>query len=194
LQKLLRGRAIQNSMFEGKQRRMELIQELRSVHETNNMDDVMEIEEEERKETQARVAAATVDKTQGEVVSELLDFLSKEHFRAQEHAALTEYVQDAVYERRKREVIEGGRRHAEDLLRSREDAVFHAIQRVHEETADNFIMDIVLNVVQRGNRVTFFVDASEGTIFTMIYIYINMMGYIYIYVCVCLYRVVMIRC
>ncbi|CAK4081965.1 unnamed protein product [Aphanomyces euteiches] len=136
VQKLLRGRAVQNAMFEGKLRRAELIAELRS-------DTGLPEEENEA----AQVEAATIDKAQGEVVAEMLDFLSKELVRVHEHSALSEFVMDAVYERRKREVIEGGRRHAEDMLRKREDAVFHAIQRVHDETAEDFVLDVLDSVV-----------------------------------------------
>ncbi|OQR84847.1 hypothetical protein ACHHYP_12628 [Achlya hypogyna] len=141
LQKLLRGRAIQNTMYEGKARRAELIAELRST------EDAAEEANQEPDDRLKRLTKAATDKTQGEVVSELLDFLAKELVRVKEQAALKEFVLEAEYERRKREVIEGGRRHAEDYLRAREDAVFRAIQRVHEETADDFIHDILASVV-----------------------------------------------
>ncbi|OQS04099.1 hypothetical protein THRCLA_03637 [Thraustotheca clavata] len=150
LQKLLRGRAVQNTMFEGKERRAELIAELRSsenLKEESTPDD-------SANEALQKVTKAAVDKAQGEVVSELFDFLAKELVRVQEQAAMKEFVREAEYERRKREVIEGGRRHAEDLLRSREDAVYKAIVRVHEETSDDFILDIVHSVVNQDAAMT----------------------------------------
>ncbi|KAF0688214.1 Aste57867_20084 [Aphanomyces stellatus] len=147
LQKLLRGRAVQNTMFDGKQRRAELIAELRSSESCDAAAD-------EQAAAKAAADAATVSKTQGEVVSEMLDFLSKELVRVNEFMELNEFVMDAVYERRKREVIEGGRRHAEDMLRAREDAVYQAIQRVHDETADDFVLEILHDVVERDALAT----------------------------------------
>ncbi|EQC40664.1 hypothetical protein SDRG_01742 [Saprolegnia diclina VS20] len=144
LQKLLRGRAVQNTMYEGKDRRAELIAELRSTEDAHGGD---ELEANEADSHLVRLTKAATDKTQGEVVSELLDFLSKELVRVKEQATLNEFVREAEEERRKREVIEGGKRHAEDHLRAREDAVYRAITRVHEETADNFILDILESVV-----------------------------------------------
>ncbi|ETV95494.1 hypothetical protein H310_10963 [Aphanomyces invadans] len=149
LQKLLRGRAIQNTMYEGKGRRAELIEELREAGEPGNT-----IAPPQEDAIVALAGDATVAKAQGEVVSELLDFLAKELVRVNEHMALNEFVMDTVYERRKREVIEGGRRHAEDMLRKREDVVFRAVQRVHDETADDFVMDVLRSVVHTDATAT----------------------------------------
>ncbi|RHY04571.1 hypothetical protein DYB36_012407 [Aphanomyces astaci] len=150
LQKLLRGRAVQNTMFEGKGRRTELIAELREAG-TEPGGAATDAAADANAATLA--GEATVAKIQGEVVSDLLDFLAKELVRVNEHMALNEFVMDTVYERRKREVIEGGRRHAEEMLRKREDVVFQSVQRVHDETADDFVMDVLRSVVEAGTFV-----------------------------------------
>jgi hypothetical protein len=42
LQRLIRGRAIQNMMFEGKEKRLDLISELRATEEYKNSSDLQE--------------------------------------------------------------------------------------------------------------------------------------------------------
>ena len=77
LQRLIRGRAAQNAMFEGKERRAELIAELRGATEMA----APEAEEEELQDKSERgvaVLEGTMETLQGEVVSATLDFLAKE--------------------------------------------------------------------------------------------------------------------
>ncbi|GLE10240.1 hypothetical protein PINS_up022278 [Pythium insidiosum] len=154
LQQLLRGRAVQNMMFDGRERRTELIQELRASDEaaaaaaqaTHNVG--AELDEEE-----ARVAASTMRKAEGEVISEMLDVLYKELDRAREIAKQRAFVDEAAEQRRRREVEEGGRRQAEDLVREREDEVFRHVERVHQETAMDWIDDLLQDVVREQAHV-----------------------------------------
>ncbi|DBA02462.1 TPA: hypothetical protein N0F65_008676 [Lagenidium giganteum] len=141
IQKLIRGRAVQNMMFEGKERRAELIQELRASDEERIAADNALSEEE------ARMSHSTMAKAEGEVVSEMLDFLYKELDRSKEIEKMREFVEHAAEERRQREVEEGGRRQAEDLMREREDEVFRRIELVHQETCYDFINDVIDDVV-----------------------------------------------
>ncbi|KAF1790428.1 MAATS1 domain [Phytophthora cactorum] len=90
-----------------------------------------------------RVANAAKTRVEGEVVSEMLDFLSKELSRSREMAKMRAFVIKATEERRAREVEEGGRRQAEDLLREREDEVFRRVMQVHQETSRDFVDDVL---------------------------------------------------
>ncbi|KAJ0402127.1 hypothetical protein P43SY_000442 [Pythium insidiosum] len=154
LQQLLRGRAVQNMMFDGRERRAELIQELRASDEAaaeaakaaHNAG--AELDEEE-----TRVAASTMRKAEGEVISEMLDVLYKELDRAREIAKQRTFVDEAAEQRRRREVEEGGRRQAEDLVREREDEVFRHVERVHQETAMDWIDDLLQDVVKEQAHV-----------------------------------------
>uniref|UniRef100_K3X4B1 Cilia- and flagella-associated protein 91 n=1 Tax=Globisporangium ultimum (strain ATCC 200006 / CBS 805.95 / DAOM BR144) TaxID=431595 RepID=K3X4B1_GLOUD len=146
LQKLIRGRAVQNMMFEGKERRAELIQELRASDEAYKQDQLdkqlLDVVDDNK------VASATLAKAEGEVISDMLDFLYKELDRSKEIAKMRAFVDNAAEARRRLEVEEGGRRQAEDLLRGREDEVFRCIERVHQETASDLILDIIGGVIQ----------------------------------------------
>lgn len=159
LQKLIRGRAVQNMMFEGKERRTELIQELRASDEAEDTRRAPTGASSKQQhfatqEEDVRVASATLKKAEGEVVSEMLDFLFKELDRSKEVAKMREFVEKAADERRQREVEEGGRRQAEDLLREREDEVYKRIERVHLETAADLIQDVIRDVIQEQAHVS----------------------------------------
>ncbi|KAG7401213.1 hypothetical protein PHYBOEH_002397 [Phytophthora boehmeriae] len=145
LQKLLRGRAVQNMMFEGKERRSELIAELRAADEQLILQRRNEFHmlQGSGEESINRVATAAKTRVEGEVVSEMLDFLSKELSRSREIAKMRAFVIKANEQRRVREVEEGGRRQAEDLLREREDEVFRRVMQVHQETSRDFVDDML---------------------------------------------------
>ena len=79
-QRLLRGRAIQNNMFDGKQKRLALIQELLIVNDTKPLS------EEEKKivlmKNHEEIAKdAMLEAIQGDVITKTLDLLSKELIR-----------------------------------------------------------------------------------------------------------------
>ena len=114
LQQLLRGRAVQNEMFDGKEKREDLIKELRTTHALRKAEQSLKQQEKEtllaqrsaqekdthRKET-ARAVASDV---QAEAVGETLDFLSKELVRLQEERRVHAFMMLAERQRRIREV------------------------------------------------------------------------------------------
>ncbi|KAF4047442.1 Cilia- and flagella-associated protein 91 [Phytophthora infestans] len=155
LQKLIRGRAVQNMMFEGKERRDELIAELRAA------DDQLVLQRRNElallpgsgAEGIDRVANAAKTRVEGEVVSEMFDFLSKELSRSREMAKMRAFVIKATEERRVREVEEGGRRQAEDILREREDEVFRRVMQIHQETSRDFVVNVLEEIAQEKSHV-----------------------------------------
>lgn len=121
LQRLLRGRAVQNTMFEGRYRRRELITELRAASE------MQELEAAEAAlgsdEIQAKIAAeetqtqhdeivktTTVDAVAGSTTSNLLFGLVQEKVRNEAMIELESRTAAIHEERRKAETFEGGRR------------------------------------------------------------------------------------
>ena len=80
LQRLLRGRAKQNMMFEGKEKRLDLIAELRATEEWKQASD---LEEEKAliENYQERVLDGTAEALQADVISKTIDHLSKELVR-----------------------------------------------------------------------------------------------------------------
>lgn len=150
LQKLLRGRAIQNQMFEGLGRRKELVAELRM---TNASELEPELDVEESEDDLADVENSCRDMIQGEVLSELLDFLYKAQIQAQEHLRLKVVMEQAQKERRVREVEEGGRRQAEELIRARQEVVHASLQDVHEHTAESWLDDCIRDTISSQAKV-----------------------------------------
>lgn len=112
LQRLIRGRAVQNMMFEGKERRLELIQELRG-EEAPGLDEAESAAAEgalQQAETRERTVSSLCEGLQAELVAHTLDFLSKELVRFKEERTLAEMVRHAEWTRRKREVRAARRR------------------------------------------------------------------------------------
>ena len=81
LQRILRGRAQQNIMYEGKEKRLALIEELLIVAKIPDLDEA-EAEEILLKEHEERFRNAMYEGLQGEIIAETLDELSKKLVRA----------------------------------------------------------------------------------------------------------------
>ena len=152
LQKLLRGRAVQNMMFESKERRLELIRELRHEEDLMRAADDAAAEDERLKLAADLEAsqAATVDSIQGEVMSATLDFMSKELVRVRQAERVNVLATEAARTRRMREAAEAGRRQAEEAVRARQDLVYRQLQRVHNQTGDSYYDDLIADVVETG--------------------------------------------
>ena len=147
LQRLLRGRAIQNAMYEGKEKRLDLIVELRRTGE------MIELTESEKERElllahTERVMDGFAEAIQGEFVSSALDRLSKELVRLKEERKIAAVVKLAERKRREKECEESGRRQAEEILRSREDALFREVMDTHQGTVDTFLQNILSTAVQ----------------------------------------------
>jgi len=147
LQRLLRGRAIQNLMYEGKERRLELIRELR-IEEQLQAQEQQDILDEAAAEAEAGLSAC-VDAVQGELVGNSLDRMSKELRRFTEERRIAEIVRHAEYERRTREAEESGRRVKELEARARQNLAYEQIMAVHRSSAASYIDEICSDVVVR---------------------------------------------
>jgi hypothetical protein len=147
LQKLLRGRAVQNMMYEGKEKRRELIKELREATSILKAKEPEALEEDdierERAERATRVLDSAVDSIQGEVASSMFDYFSKELIRSQEQLRIYKLSRVAGETRRVREAEEGGRRQAEQAVRAREELVFEQVMRVYQGSAQTFVGELV---------------------------------------------------
>lgn len=149
LQRLLRGRAMQNRMFEGKEKRLSLIDELRMTEEWK-----ANAEQEKEKALiqayQDRVLDGTSEGILGTVVSQTLDKLSKELVRYKQERKIAAMVKLAERKRRMREAEESGRRQAEQLLREREDKLFKSIMGAHQSTVDSYITSILSRTLDKA--------------------------------------------
>ncbi|XP_077985576.1 cilia- and flagella-associated protein 91-like isoform X2 [Glandiceps talaboti] len=154
LQQVIRGRAIQNMMFEGKEKRLELIKELRSTHALQEAEQQMKKQEKqstlnlqrqrrlhEHKESFVEEAMAQME---GAAIGDMLDFLSKELIRLQEERRIHAFSMLAERQRRIREAEESGRRQLEERRRREEDEIFKQVVKVHQNSVDTYLEDIIL--------------------------------------------------
>nr|CCA14796.1 hypothetical protein LOC100151718 [Albugo laibachii Nc14] len=144
LQRLIRGRAVQNMMYEGKDRRAELIAELRESEEARRfLSSSFQVPAEE-----TEITKSAFSHVEGEVVSELLDVLQKELIRNKEIAKVYDFAQKAAEDRHQREIEEGARRQLEDLARDRHDQIYCFVTDIHRSTANDYIDSIFEDAVE----------------------------------------------
>lgn len=131
---------------------MELIRELREderLAEEKEAADVADAEADAAKYLQS-VRDATLDTVQGEVAAATLDYMAKELVRTAQAERLNAHATDAFRVRRVREAEESGRRQAEENVRARQDLVYRQLQRVHNQTADSYVDELLAKVVDQG--------------------------------------------
>lgn len=149
LQRIIRGRAYQNQMFEGKEKRLDLINELRAAEryaETATTDEERRYIEQRRE----KAFDGVLESIQGNVISQTLDQISKELLRFQEERRISVMVLLAERDRRLRQAQESGRRQAEEWLRAREDDMFRQVMGVHQGTVDSYLEDVLTSTVEQA--------------------------------------------
>lgn len=159
LQRLLRGRAKQNMMFEGKEKRLDLIAELRATEEWKAASDL----EEEKvliENYQERVLDGVSEALQADVISKTLDHLSKELVRFKQERKIAAMVRLAEDVRRRREAEESGRRQAEQILRQREDVLFKELMGVHQGSVDSYLQNIITNTIDNTSSLQAYEEAK----------------------------------
>ncbi|XP_005345035.1 cilia- and flagella-associated protein 91 [Microtus ochrogaster] len=159
LQKLLRGRVVQNMMFEGKEKRLELIMELRTSHALQEDDKLVKKAEKQvtlalqrqrnLHENKLSVIENHLGDLEGRVLADMLDFLSKELVRLQEERRIHAFAMLAERQRRMREAEESGRRQVEQRRLQQEDQIFMEVIKVHQSTVTSYLEDIILNTEER---------------------------------------------
>ncbi|XP_017568957.1 cilia- and flagella-associated protein 91 [Pygocentrus nattereri] len=159
LQKLLRGRSIQNQILEGKEKRLELIEELRTTHALQREE--QELHRADKQVTQAlqrqqELHGSRVSQIEGYVAGlagavmvDMLDFLAKELVRLQEERRIHAFTLLAERDRRLREAEESGRRQVEERRRREEDEIFKQVVKVHQATVDLYLEDVILGTIER---------------------------------------------
>lgn len=159
LQRLLRGRAMQNMMFEGKEKRLDLISELRATEDwkraSNNDEERSLIEN-----YQERVLDGVSEAIQADIISKTMDNLSKELVRLKQERRIAGMVRLAEDVRRKREAEESGRRQAEQILRDREDVLYQELMGVHQGTVDSYLQNIFGKTIDKTSSLQAFEEAK----------------------------------
>mmetsp|Transcript_51622 Transcript_51622/g.102568 ORF Transcript_51622/g.102568 Transcript_51622/m.102568 type:complete len:703 (-) Transcript_51622:87-2195(-) len=149
LQRIIRGRAYQNEMFEGKEKRLDLINELRAAERFAETSTTIE-ERRYAEQLKDKAFDGVLESVQGTVISQTLDQLSKELLRFQQERRIAAMVKLAERDRQLRQAQESGRRQAEERLREREDEMFRQIMGVHQGTVDSYLEDVLTNTVDEA--------------------------------------------
>ncbi|XP_076668408.1 cilia- and flagella-associated protein 91 isoform X2 [Andrena cerasifolii] len=158
IQKIVRGRAIQCMMFEGRNRCRELIEELQSSHgleeqtkkqrqkEREQMIDLQRLQNE--KSVQEDRLCEILNSLEGMTISGMLDFLSKQLIRLEDERRIHAFALLAERERAMREAEEAGRRQLEYNRRREFDEMFRQIVKVNQESVETYLEDIIKEGVE----------------------------------------------
>ncbi|EFC48370.1 hypothetical protein NAEGRDRAFT_46605 [Naegleria gruberi] len=146
IQKLLRGRAAQEEFYEGKERSIELIKELQAVEEIKRKEREQEkshhFKEQQRRQNLDQAREIVMDNIQGKLISNALDFLSKELIRQDELKRVKQLVEFAEKERHQREQEEIIRRKHEEEARKRKEKIQSETIQIHTDTVSTYLLDI----------------------------------------------------
>ncbi|KAJ8352862.1 hypothetical protein SKAU_G00243380 [Synaphobranchus kaupii] len=159
LQKLFRGASGKEAVYDGKERRLELIQELRTTHALQQGEQELQKagkqatlalqRERELHNHKARAMEALQAGVSGSVMADMLDFLAKELLRLQEERRIHAFTLLAERDRRMREAQESGRRQVEERRRREEDQIFRQVVEVHQATVDLYLEDVILGAIEK---------------------------------------------
>ncbi|XP_067008009.2 cilia- and flagella-associated protein 91-like [Anabrus simplex] len=154
LQKIIKGRAIQSLMFRERDKCRELIEELKSTHaliqsgiDAHNEERVVLMLQQRKRAVEKFEDGCIMEMVkgmEGQTVSTLLDFLSKELWRLQDERRAHAFAMLAERERYRREAAEAGRRQAEERRRREHDEMFKQVVKVHQDTVDLYLEDIIV--------------------------------------------------
>lgn len=150
LQRLLRGRAVQNGFFEGRERCRGLIEELQaaSTAQTAEMQAAAATQDQAAAAERAADAQAVIDSALGAVVHDTLGFLSQELLRQQDIAALRQLQEEAETLRQTREAAELARRAEVRQRRDRNEVAYTAYMRATDTTVQCLLDDVLTTAVE----------------------------------------------
>ncbi|XP_073963727.1 cilia- and flagella-associated protein 91-like [Choristoneura fumiferana] len=158
LQRIIRGRAVQTLMYEGRTRAAELTEELKTTHGLQKEDKIRIAKEEARardyhvvrteSDQKDDAITALVDELCGGAVAAALDFLEKELRRLKEERRQHAFILIALREKVMREAAEAGRRQKEEHRRREHDEMFKQVLGVTQDTVDAYLHDILTQGVE----------------------------------------------
>ncbi|KAH0628682.1 hypothetical protein JD844_010104 [Phrynosoma platyrhinos] len=130
-------------MFEGKEKRLELIRELRTTHALQEDGQLLKKAEKQvtlalqrqrdLHEHKMSLMEKHLARVEGRALANMFDFLSKELIRLQEERRIHAFAMLAERQRRMREAEESGRRQ---------------VVKVHQSTVDSYLEDVILNSME----------------------------------------------
>lgn len=145
IQRLIRGRAAQNMMFDGKEKRLDLIQELVDVERVKAAE-VVDEALERKNEIESQIQG-TINRVAGHLVGDTLDFLEKEKIRREQEAVIVEFEERAKAERHRREAAEAGRRQRELEQLAKDEERFRQLEQLLYESAGDYVSALMSDTV-----------------------------------------------
>ncbi|GET91976.1 hypothetical protein, conserved [Leishmania tarentolae] len=150
LQRLLRGRAVQNDFFDGRERCRGLIEELQAASTAQTAEQLAAAKRQEEllaaeQETEAQ---QIVSSALGAIVHDTLGFLSQELGRQQDMAALRRLQEEAEVVRATREAAERARRAEVRQQRDQNEVAYAAYMRATDTTLQCFLDDVTRSAVE----------------------------------------------
>ena len=150
LQRLLRGRAVQNDFFDGKERCHGLIEELQAATKAQDgkcfwQPDKLREQEFARQEAMVQ---SVVDGVVGDVAFGTIDYLFKELSRQQEMAKVDQLRIWAQITRKDREAAEQKRRADEKLLRDKEEHQYGLLVESVDSTIESYLNQLLVQTVK----------------------------------------------
>jgi hypothetical protein len=155
LQRLLRGRAVQNMMYQGKERRLDLIEELRS--EEGGAEDATAALAQAGADAVAGVGGSII----GSVLGVALDTMAKELRAFKEERRVAEIMDRAEKQRCTREAEESGRRAVELAARAEAQEMFRQIMRIHASSAESYLSEVMDEAVAESSLAVAAEDAQR---------------------------------
>lgn len=146
-------------MFEGKEKRLDLIAELRATEEwkrhSETQEDLMLIDN-----YQERIMDGVAEAVQASAIAKTMDNLSKELVRLKQERRIDAMVRLAENERRKREAEESGKRQAEQVLRDRQDVLYGELMKVHQGSVDSYLQSVIMKTIDNTSSLQAFQEAK----------------------------------
>jgi len=163
LQRLLRGRALQNDMFRAREKRLELIKELRTVETL--VDDTAEKERQALAQHQEQLLAGHIASGVGREAGAMLDYLNRELVRFKEERRIFAMVMLAERQRSMREAEEKGKRSEEETRRAKQDEMYRQVMQVHQGTVETYLASVLSDAVHSTAEKQSMVEANAKASF-----------------------------
>ncbi|CBH17192.1 hypothetical protein, conserved [Trypanosoma brucei gambiense DAL972] len=149
LQRLLRGRAVQNDFFDGKERCRGLIEELQAASNAKYAERSAEEKQAEAEEKMREAIADSIgNEAQGDIICDTLDYLFHEMTRQQDLLALEALRHEAEAVRAEREAREAELRAQERILHDKEAVQYAAYVRAIEDIVECYSHDLYTTVAE----------------------------------------------
>lgn len=124
-------------MFDGKEKRLALIDELLIVASTEKINEQQEQKLVQIKENQQHKQAVKKGIV-GKLVTKRIISVNQKRLKAQQINQMIHFMENAQKQRKLRENRETGIRQAEQVLKNREDKLYREIMGVHQNTVGNY--------------------------------------------------------